>query len=668
LKFYVTIVLALVYSIPTANLFAADEPLVVPSLEQLLNTEVQIASKRAEPWQTTEAAVFVLTHDDIVRSGARTIPDCLRLVPGLDVAQINSNTWAVSARGYEDRFSNNLLVMVDGRVVYNHLFDGVFWDVQDLLLEDVDRIEVIRGPGAAMWGANAVNGVINILTRSSKQTQGLYLSAGFGNSEKADLSVRWGEAMGPRTWARAWGQYFKRGATTILDTDLDAADRWQYRRGGFRFDGERASGAQWMFEGQGSKGNLGEIQVVPTLEDPWVRQAQDVTSVEEGSLQFQWHSPKDLAWGWNTSAYGEQNSRAGYLMDGRWSNCDVSADVQHQAGRELNLTGGLEGRYTEDRLHASYTQMAPDHLRQGRLSLFVQGDQGFKDGLFNVTAGSKLEFTGEGRWMAEPNVRVGWKPAEEWFSWGSFSVADRIPSRGESGVQFDYAAFPVADPSLGVTLPMLVQTRGSSGLDPIKLYAIDFGSRYVPQEDWVLSLSLFGYSYQDPLVLQPSVPTVALDGSGQSYLLQQLQVANGGAVTTWGCETWASYKPASNIRVRGWVSYYREHYVYPAWAGSGVSGGQTPRWQASLESYWDPTSRVSLNAAWRYVDPLPNLQVPAYQTMDVRVAWRPWKSWELAATGRNLFAAKHVEFVSPYINVVTSTVDRSYLFSLSRGW
>jgi len=630
-----------------------------------MNTEVQIASKHGESWQTTEAAVFVLTHDDIVRSGARTIPDCLRLVPGLDVAQINSSTWAISARGLEDRFANSLLVMVDGRVVYNHIFGGVYWDVQDLLLDDVDRIEVIRGPGAVMWGSNAVNGVINILTRSAKQTTGLRVSSAFGTFEKADLAFRWGEPVGHAVWSRAWGQYFKRGSTNILNSDLDAGDRWQYRRGGFRFDGERPSGSAWMFQGQGSHGNLGDIQSVPSVVSPWAQSVYDDTFVDEGSLQFQWHSPKGRAWECNASAYGEQSRRSGYLLKGSWNTCDVSADVLNRMGRELELTGGLEGRYTTDQLQNAYAQWFQDHRELGRLSLFSQASQGFRDGLFNVTVGSKLEFADEGEWLAEPNIRVGWKPSDDWFAWGSFSIADRVPSRGEIDAALDLGTTP---PGAGVSDPTLFQMVGTSNLNPIVLHAVDLGTRFKPHEGWVLSLTLYGYSYRDMILTRPGEKTLVLDGSGGSYYLQDLQTASGGSATLWGAETWASYQAASNVRFRGWASYFRENYFYPAGTSRGVSSGQTPRWQGSFESYWDPVPKVSLNAAWRYVDPLRSISVPAYQTMDVRVAWHPWNTWEIAATGRNIFASKHLEYVSPYINVLTSTVDRSYLLSLSRGW
>jgi iron complex outermembrane receptor protein len=671
LKYFITYIpFVFLIFIPRVNALTAETPLVVPTLEQLLNTEVQIASRHDESWQTTEAAVFVLTHDDIVRSGAGTIPDCLRLVPGLDVAQINSNTWAVSARGFADRFSNNLLVMVDGRAIYNHLFGGVFWDVQDLLLEDIDRIEVIRGPGAVMWGSNAVNGVINIVTRSARQTQGLHILVGGGNSEKADLSFRWGGALGPSSWVRAWGQYFERGATKLSRDGQDASDGWQARRGGFRMDGESPSGSEWMLQGQGSNENQGGIYGSFTLEAPWTRMVVDNTSLEEGSLQFQWHSPKGEAWEWGWGAYGEKSRRIGYLANGNWTTGDISANLLHPLGKEFTLSGGMETRFIGDHMENSCVQWSDNRIRLWRASLFLQGEKGFEDGLFNLTVGSKLEYGGGDHddWLGEPDVRLGWKPSDKLFAWGAWSIADRIPSRGENGGAFDFSAFPETDPGTGMTLPVLTRVENDSPLEAVKLRAVDFGVRYAPNQDWSFSSSLFLYSYQDPIITTLKDPVVMTDDAAKPYILQVLTAANGGSVAVWGDETWAMYRPSPRIRLKGWISYFREHYVYPAGTHSGVSGGQTPRWQGNLETYWEPFSALSFDLDWRYVDPLAGSLVPAYQTLDARAAWRPHKDWEVAVVGRNLFAKQHMEFVTPYLPLVSSTVGRSFFISFSRGW
>jgi iron complex outermembrane receptor protein len=668
MKLSIKCFLALLCLIAATNSFAADETPVIPSLEQLVNTDVQIASRHDESWRTTAAAVYVLTHEDIVRSGARTIPDCLRLVPGLDVAQINSNTWAVSARGFEDRFSNSLLVMVDGRVVYNHLFGGVFWDVQDILMEDIDRIEVVRGPGAVMWGSNAVNGVINIVTRSSRQTQGLHLLAGGGTSEKADLSFRWGGALDSTDWIRAWGQYFERDATKILGGDQGASDEWQARRGGFRMDGEGFSGSNWMLQGQGSNDKLGGTYVVPSLEAPWTTTALDDTHVEEGSLQFQWHSPKGGDWEWGLGTYSEKNQRMGYLFKGDWMTSDVSANVMHPMGKEFNLSGGLETRYIQDSMEDSFVQWADEKEHYWRTSLYLQGEKGFADGLFNLTAGSKMEYAGHNDWLGEPDVRLGWKPNDRWFAWGSWSIASRIPSRGESDGAFDYSSLPVAEPGMGVTLPLWVRVENNASLETVKLQAVDWGVRYLPNEKWTFSTSLYLYSYQDPIITKLNTPVLVMDDPSNPYILQSLSTSNGGSVAVWGDETWAAYQPSHQVRLRGWVSYFREHYEYPVGASSGVSGGQTPRWQGNFETYWEPSAALSFNADWRYVDPLRDLNVPAYQTLDARAAWRPCKNWEVALVGRNLFTKRHMEFVTPYLPLASSTVDRSFFIDVCRGW
>ena len=264
------------YSANAFQAFAADterrpeEPsdLTELSLEELLNVEVTSVTKQAQPLSQTAAAIFVLTQEDIRRSGATSIPEALRMVPGLQVARLDSSKWAISARGFNGRFANKLLVLIDGRTVYTPLFSGVYWDVQDTLMEDIDRIEVIRGPGAALWGANAVNGVINVITKKAKDTQGGLVVGGAGTEERGFTGIRYGSKLSDSTHIRAYGKFFARDDQATATGD-PATDPWHQARGGMRVDHSAANGDLLTLQGDFYQGEYRERVTAPTLTTPF---------------------------------------------------------------------------------------------------------------------------------------------------------------------------------------------------------------------------------------------------------------------------------------------------------------------------------------------------------------------------------------------------------------
>jgi len=237
------------------------------SMEDLMNMQVTSVSKRTQKVADAAAAVFVITQDDIRRSGATSIPEALRLAPGIEVARIDENKWAIASRGFNGRFDNKLLVLIDGRSVYTPLFSGVYWNVQDVLLEDVDRIEVIRGPGATLWGANAVNGVINIITKKAKDTQSALVSTGAGTEERASGSARYGSTIG-NTAFRVYGKYFNWGPSQY-PSGMTAHDGWDALRGGFRADWAPAGPNSLTVQGDIYQSKYGETLTVPSLSAPY---------------------------------------------------------------------------------------------------------------------------------------------------------------------------------------------------------------------------------------------------------------------------------------------------------------------------------------------------------------------------------------------------------------
>src|SRR5690349_6518785 len=239
------------------------------SLEDLMNLQVTSVSKRPQKVADSAAAVFVITQEDIRRSGAANIPEALRMVPGVEVARIDENKWAIGSRGFNGRFDNKLLVLIDGRSVYTPLFSGVYWNVQDVMLEDVDRIEVIRGPGATLWGANAVDGVINIITKPAQSTHAAVVTAGGGTEERGATNVRYGGKLNKDTYYRAYGKYFNFAPSTYPTTGLTANDNWDAWRGGFRTDWSPSGPDSLTLQGDVHRSKFGETLTIPSLADPF---------------------------------------------------------------------------------------------------------------------------------------------------------------------------------------------------------------------------------------------------------------------------------------------------------------------------------------------------------------------------------------------------------------
>ena len=332
--------------------FSAWDELTALSLEELMNVEVTLASRKEEKLFETAAAVWVITQEDLRRSGVTSIAEALRLVPGMQVGRIDANKWAVSARGFADRFAQKLLVLIDGRSVYNPLFSGVYWEVQDLVLEDVAQIEVIRGPGATLWGANAVNGIINIITRSARDTQGGLVTLGTGTEERGFGGVRYGGRLGEHGRYRVYAKGFAR------DGFVDAAggpgnDDWQMGRGGFRGDWRLGAVSELTVQGDLFSGDAGQILRFPTLEPPFGRLVKDDTEVSGGNLLGRWQRSLGERGDLKLQLYGDWFARTDSLGD--WEYEIYDADFQHRFawGVRQEIVWGAGYRFSRDDTGAS---------------------------------------------------------------------------------------------------------------------------------------------------------------------------------------------------------------------------------------------------------------------------------------------------------------------------
>jgi len=568
------------------------------SIEELAGIEITSVSRRAEPLLQTPAAVYVITNDDIRRSGEASLPEVLRLAPNLGVARRDALTHVISARGLNSyEASNKLLVMIDGRSVYSLLHSGVFWDAQDLMLEDIERIEVVHGPGGASWGANAVNGVINIITRHTRDTQGALVSAGAGNVDR-HVSGRYGGAFSDNATYRLYVKGFERG-NMVAATGADRNDDWDRLQGGFAFDW---SGASDTLNVQGDIYDS-SIDATPSEISGANVSARWIHTFGDGS-------PLEVY------AYHDRTRRiAGALNEGSDT---YNIDIQHSfgVGERHNVMWGGNYRRIDD-FFANGTIVVlvnpKDTLELG--SVFVQDEIALAPNL-RLTAGLKLEHNSYTGLEYMPNARLAWTPTPRQMVWTAVSRAVRTPSR----IDRELTAPGILAPAPGFKSETLI--------------AYEAGYRAQSSENAVLSLSVF-YNAYDELRITALAPA----GSGYVAILR-----NGIDGHTYGAEAWASYQVTDWWRLTGGVNFLRKDFrLKPGFTdvSNRQALGNDPRHQASVRSYFTPLKNVELDIAVRAVDDLPNPAIPSYVTMDARIGWFITDSLELSVVGTNLLDPQH---------------------------
>lgn len=351
------------YYIAVASLFAAASVLGISpahasaraldytelSLEQLMQVEITSVAKRPASVLDSPAAVYVLTNEDIRRSGARSIPEALRFVPGLNVARTSSSGWAISARGDNSSFANKLQVMIDGRSIYTPLFSGVFWDRHDTLLEDIERIEIIRGPGASLWGANAVNGVINVITKNAKDTQGTYLSAGYGTGDEVQGSARYGGTAGRNGHYRVYGKALYEGAEQAIDGG-DGADDWLSARGGFRVDATGPEGDVWQLQGASFGSEVGSAGILPSLSAPYSSTQELETDVYGQYALASWSRELSETNKIEVRGYVQRTTFEDDRLREERNIIDLEADQNLTVADRHQIVWGIGARYSNDNI------------------------------------------------------------------------------------------------------------------------------------------------------------------------------------------------------------------------------------------------------------------------------------------------------------------------------
>ena len=585
------------------------------SIEQLGNIEVTSVSKEPEPLSDAPAAIYVITHDEIARSGATTLPEILRLAPNLEVAQVSANSYAITARGFNGTTTSNgagnkLLVLIDGRSVYTPLYAGVFWDLQYVLPEDIDRIEVISGPGAALWGANAVNGVINIITKSSADTQGAFAKVQAGNLDYG-ASAQYGGTIGQDTTLRIYGMGFNRDHD-VTASGASAYDDWHKFQGGFRLDWTPGDS---LLTVQGDIFTGAENQPFPP------------DAVIGGhNLLARWSQKQDGG-GLQIQAYYDYNTlRVPGGIGDTLRTYDIDAQHNFSWGADQDIVWGGDFRYMEDHFNNTVSvKFLPPDTSQHLASGFVQDTIALSD-TFNLILGTKVEDDPFISVQYLPNVRVSWKPDNYDLVWASASRAVRAPSLWDRDLN-EY---------LGTTLFL-----GGGHFHEEKLWAYEAGYRGELSPDISVSLSLY-YNVYDDMRSYEATPITFFP----------LVYGNKMYGHTYGAEFWGTYAVADWWRLSAGANYQNEVLKFRADSLSNLLGsnaptaGDDPPWQLSLRSSMDITPDVMLNVALRGVGRLPNPRVSAYAEMDANLAWKICENIQLSLSGANLLHKHHPEFLT----------------------
>lgn len=646
---------ALLVAVPfaAARVAAMDVDLTALSLEELMDVEVTSVSKRSQRLADVAAAVFVIGQEDIRTSGATNIPELLRMVPGVEVARIDANKWAVSIRDFNARFANKLLVLIDGRSVYNPLFSSVFWDVYDLVLEDIERIEVIRGPGATMWGANAVNGVVNIITKSAKDTQGVLLSGGGGTEQRAFGTARYGGQVGEDLYYRGYFKAAKVDDAALASGD-DAADGFHQGRSGFRLDWEPGDKDSLTLAGdlyRLDNGTTGASH--PLFVPPYLATWDDRGEAKGGSLLARWD--RALA---NDANIGVQASYERFKRDeqGTGGVSDVAElDVQHDFSpfSGHRVVWGLGYRFTHTDLDRTvWMRPSPAERSDSLYSAFVQDEISLIADQLRLTLGSKFEHNEATGFEIQPTARFLWSPSPRHSLWGAVSRAVRTPSISERDADLTAAIIPPGTPANPGPLPVEVAVFGDDDIASEELIAFELGYRTTVVPDVSLDIATFYNVYDNLRRHIPGGAPFFAPAPVPRLVVPQVPDASGNG-TTYGVEVAADWTVLPWWQVRAAYAY-----LHTAVDDDVIDGHASPSHQASLRSLMDLGGGWQLDLWPRYVDNLPRLGIESYFDLDVRLAWRPSETVEFAVVGQNLLDSRREEFSPEFGSLTPTQVER----------
>jgi iron complex outermembrane receptor protein len=619
-------------------------PLAGASLEELMNIEVTSVSKKEQTLSQTGAAVFVIGQEDIRRSGAANIPDLLRLAPGVEVAQIDANRWAISIRGFNDLYSNKVLVLIDGRTVYVNTFSGVFWDQINVPLEDIERIEIIRGPGGTMWGANAVNGVINIITKSAADTKGGLVTVSSGSKQTADGLAQYGADAGSNGAYRVFGRYFNVD-NSVFPGGQRAADGWHGEQAGARADFGLSSQDTLSVQGDFlSSWGGGTSTATFAGPPPFQAEVNNALRNTSGDMLARWEHM--LANGSSTSLqiYDNVIDRSEAAAHLGYNALDLEFQHHFAAGSRHDVVWGLDYRTTrnDEVSDAGYSlRLTPALSTENLFAAFIQDEIRLGESVF-LTVGSKLEHNGFTGFEYEPSIQTVWKINDRHSVWASAARAIREPSLLEHDLVFDYGVTPVSGNG-----PALVVLSGSPAARAERLNDYEAGYRAQVNRRLSVDLTAFLSFYQHLQTQEPGTPYLSV-GTGEPLLVVPVTLANLAHARDYGAELFANWKVTGRWKVSPGFSMLRMSVQPDASSQDSriaQTPGYSPRQQFEVRSMLSLRKNLEWDSSLKYVGRLDALNIPGYARLDARLGWHPAESWELSISGQNLTAARHLEFV-----------------------
>jgi iron complex outermembrane receptor protein len=623
------------------------------SIEDLMNVHVTSATKEDQTLSQVAEAIFVIGQEDIRRSGATNIPDLLRMVPGLDVAQINANTWAISARGFNSQFANKLLVLVDGRAVYTPLLGGVDWDTVDVTLEDIDRIEVIRGPGGTVWGNNAVNGVINIITKKAQDTQGATVTGGGGTIGQGFGTAQYGGSIKEGTAYRVFTNYLTHDPFPAIGGG-SGGDGWHLLHGGFRVDSDLSGTDTLTLQGDLYAGDEGESIVHSILSPPENLNEFRHTGLSGGNVLGRWNRKFSTQSDLTVQFYFDRYMRTG--PESRELRNTVDFDLRHHVvlSPRHDLTWGLGYRYSADQTVGTIDQAFVPADRSGQLWNFFLEDQiTLQPDVLHLYLGTKLEnnyFTG---FVLEPSIRLAWSVSKRQTLWASISDADRAPSRHDLNLVATLAALPG---------PSEVVLLGNPKLQSEGVVAYELGYRTEINNRISIDLATFVNSYRN-LESQEPLPSYFEPDTSPPLLVLPKSFANNIHGTTAGAEASVQWKVTNWWTLSPGYSFLEMdlHTNLDSLDTTTVpdTQGSNPGHQAQLRSHLKLPHGLEWDSSAYFVGALPAQLVPSYTRLDSMLTWKLSERGQLSIVGQNLLADRHVEADDTYAVVNSSEVKRT---------
>ncbi|MCB0321977.1 MAG: TonB-dependent receptor [Bdellovibrionales bacterium] len=627
------------------------------TIEELMNAEVYSASKRTEQVRQTATAIYVISQEDIQNSAATSIPELLRMVPGVEVARFNSGAWSVSIRGSSGRFANKLLVLVDGRGVYSPTFSGTYWSEVDTLLEDIERIEVIRGPGGTLWGANAVNGVINIITKHAATTIGSYAEAVVGTQDDSIVAARYGQALGSSGAGRVYLKYSNSGHAKRVDGG-DAFDRLEVQRGGIVSDFQISKDTTLRLEGGLYVGEEHSDFAYPSAAPPFLEAVEDSIEMAGG------HVNSILNWDIGPeqrvsvqSAY-QRSRRDELVSDQRVDQVDTDLRYQFQPFTVHQVTLGAGYRFISDEFDGGQgLQISPSHRSLSVTNVYFHDRVTIVPDRLALILGAKIEHNTYTHEEVQPSVRSIWSLNQNHHLWAAFSRAVRTPSRVDRDLSADFLSLPASDGESTV----IARVLGNSGIEAENLNAYELGYRGVVGGALDVDIATFYFDYSDLVTIEPEATFVSTEEE-LPVIISPFRFDNRGKGESIGAEIAVGFDLTHRWRIYGTYSYVNLDFDREAGSNDPFFGrieGLTPEHQWTIRSYLGLLDDVEGAAFLRYVDRLPSANVDAYEELDLRLAWQVNSKWSVSLNGQNLLHDRHQEFEEGFLSPVGTELPRS---------